>query len=149
MTRALSILLLMILAAGCAATQPAPSRELERADSLLYARQYQEAIAAYRIVQKDYPESSQAAEAKFYIAAAFTAHDNPKRDYAQALQEFDEFLKQYAGHPWAHDAKNWRLAIKALLDARKENEQLKKNIEQLKKLDIRQEEKRSRRRQGQ
>lgn len=143
------LLLLPTLIAGCAGTRPAPPREIDHADSLLYAKQYQEAIAAYRIILKDHPESSQAAEAKYNIAAAHVAHDNAKRDYTQALREFEEFLKQYPDHPWAHDAKNWRMAIKSLLEARKENEQLKKNIEQLKKLDIRQEEKRSKRRQGQ
>lgn len=67
---------------------------------------------------------------------------NPRKDYAQVLIHFEKFLSLYPKHERAADARNWRQAIKVILDAKKENERLLKNIDKLKQLDMRHEQKR-------
>ena len=51
-------------------------------------------------------------------------------------------IAQFPQHKRANEAKSWRQVIKLALDAKKENERLSKNIERLKQLDVKQEEKR-------
>ncbi len=74
---------------------------------------------------------------------------NPQRNYAQAIEELDEFLRLYPDNVRVPDAQNLRFLLKVVIDLKKENEhlsksigQLNKSIEQLKKLDIRHEERR-------
>jgi len=64
--------------------------------------------------------------------------DQHRRPNAAALQEFDEFLRAFPDHALAHEARNWRLVLKTVDD-------LKKSLDQLKKLDIKHEERRKRR----
>lgn len=148
--RYLSILILMaILFAGCAGLFPGgqydltvPATKSAEANKLLNEHKYPEAIAAYQKIIKEYPNSDGAANAIYYVATAFVSVQNPNKDYAQALTHFEDYLYKYPKHERAADAKNWRQAIKVILDTRKENERLLKNIEQLKQLDMRQEQKR-------
>jgi len=116
--------------------------EFHSAESFFINRNYAEAIDSYRKALKDSPESEWAPDAKFSIASTLAFYDNPQRNFTQALQEFDEFLKQYPDHKRASEARNWRYVLKLVIDTRKENEHLKISIEQLKRLDIRHEEQR-------
>jgi len=86
--------------------------------------------------------SPAAGDALFQAACLAAWYDNPRKDYALALQSFEDFLKRYPDHAKAQDARNWLELLKSILEARKENERLNRSIEQLKKLDIRYEEKR-------
>lgn len=145
----LIILALLVVAPGCVLQQPktAALSELEsdyqNAEALVREKKYDEALAAYREIAAASPRSTVAGDALYEAAYLLVFYDNPKRDYSQALAGFDEFLKLFPGHARATDARNWRLALKTILDIKKENERLNKNIEQLKKLDIRHEERRS------
>jgi outer membrane protein assembly factor BamD (BamD/ComL family) len=112
------------------------------ANKLAYAAKFSEAVAAYRMVLQQHPNTEWAPEAKYGIALVCVSADNPQRDYAAAVKEFDEFLSLYPSDKRAAEAKNWRQALKVLLDTKKENDRLNKNIERLKQLDVRQEEKR-------
>ena len=116
----------------------APGRELREADAFFRENKYHDAVARYRTVIRDYPDSLWAADAQFGLAATLAYHDNPQRDYAQALREFEDFLRLYPNHAKTDEARNWRQALKTL-------DHLNKNIEQLKRLDIKHEEKRKRR----
>ena len=143
------LLLLACLAGGCAGLFPSGQEELTvpaiksaEAKKLLNEYKYPESVAAYQKIIQEYPNSDWAANAIYTIATAFVSVQNPHKDYAQALTHFEDFLYQYPQHERATDAKNWRQAIKVILDARKDNERLLKNIEQLKQLDMRQEQKR-------
>ena len=128
---------------GCAGVFGGPGADVRDADSLAKSKKYTEAVATYQKVLREHPDTSQAADATFNLAVVLSSYDNPRRDYALALQEFEEFLKSYPDHKRAHEANNWRQALKTLMETIKDNERLKKNIEQLKRLDVRQEEKRS------
>jgi TolA-binding protein len=93
-------------------------------------------------VLQQHPNTEWAPEAKFGIALVCVSADNPQRDYAAAIKEFDEFLSLYPSDKRASEAKNWRQILKVLLETKKDNDRLNKNIEKLKQLDVRQEEKR-------
>lgn len=141
--------LMAFVASGCAGMltngreeQTVPAIQSAEARKLLNNNRYPEAIAAFQKIIKEYPDSEWAANAIYSIATAFVSVQNPNKDYTQALTHFEEFLHQYPEHDRAPDAKNWRQAIRMIIDGKKENERLLKNIEQLKQLDMRQEQKR-------
>ncbi len=138
MRRAAVLLFLsLILFSSCAALT-VPGREVRSADNLFKEKRYNDAVAAYRKVLRDYPGSSSAADARYNLALALAFYDNPQKDYPQALQEFEEFLKLYPDHEKAQEAQNWRQVLKTL-------ERLNKSIEELQQLDIKHEEKRKKR----
>lgn len=118
------------------------SAKFVEAQRLIQNHKFTEAIAAYRQVIQEHPDTEWAPEAKYSIALAYVSAENPQRDYAVGIFEFDEFLSSYPQDPRAEEAKNWRTVLKAAIDTKKENDRLHKNIEKLKQLDVRQEEKR-------
>ena len=120
-----------------------PEADYRNASLSVKEKKYREAIAAYRKIAADFPKSPVAADALFEVAYLQTFYDNPQKDYAQALQGFEDFLKRYPDHAKATEARNWRAVLKTVLDIREENEQLKESIEQLKKLDVKHEERRT------
>lgn len=122
--------------------QTVPASMAADARKLVKEHNFPQAVDLYRLILQDHPASSEAPEAKYGIAMVYVAADNPHRDYAIALAELDEFLAQYPQDERLEEARNWRQTVKALLETRKENERLNKNIEKLKQLDVRQEEKR-------
>jgi outer membrane protein assembly factor BamD (BamD/ComL family) len=123
------------------ANNDVPKKVLE-ARTLAQASKYTEAVAAYQLVLQEHPDTEWAPEAKYGIALAFVSADNPQKDYSAAVKEFDEFLSLYPSDKRAAEAKSWRQTLKVLLDAKKDNDRLNKNIEKLKMLDLKQEEKR-------
>lgn len=145
------LLLLAVMTGGCAflitepAEEPVPPVPF---DPLAAPQQYQQdgnytgALDAYRKVLQEHPGSDWAAAAKYAIATIYALADNPQRDYALAMTEFEEFLHLFPQHARVSEAKSWRQLIKLTLDTKKENERLNKSIEQLKQLDMKQEEKR-------
>jgi outer membrane protein assembly factor BamD (BamD/ComL family) len=120
---------------------PASAKFVE-AQELIKAHKFTEAITKYRLVIKEQPDTEWSPEAKYNIALAYVSSENPQRDYALGIAELDEFLVLYPQDPRAEEAKSWRMALKAVLDTKKENDRLHKNIEKLKQLDVQQEEKR-------
>lgn len=126
---------LAYVALSSCAVMTIPGRAVRTADGLFREKRYNDAVIAYRKVLRDHPDSAWAAEAKYNLALALAFYDNPQKDYAQALQEFEEFLKLYPDHERAQEAQNWRQALKTL-------DRLSKNIEQLKQLDVKHEEQR-------
>jgi outer membrane protein assembly factor BamD (BamD/ComL family) len=144
------LLLASISLSGCARIIGQQDTEFYRADSFLKEKKYSEAITAYRSIAKgESAKTERAANAQFALASALAYYDNPERDYTLALQEFDEFLKLYPDDEKAHEARQWRSLLKLIIELKKENDLLNKNIEhlnksieQLKQLDIRHEERR-------
>jgi outer membrane protein assembly factor BamD (BamD/ComL family) len=122
-------------------TNPARDKFMD-AHKLVQDSRYTEAVAAYRLALQEDQNAEWAPEAKYGIALAFVAADNQHRDYSVAAVEFEEFLTQFPADRRAVEAKNWIQAIKVILETKKENDRIRKNIEQLKQLDVKQEEKR-------
>ena len=146
MRKAFVLIMLVSFAvpAGCMKVVPlsGPELDYQNAAALVKEKKYYEALAEYRKIAAALPQSTIAGDALFEAAYLQVFYDNPQRDYSLALSGFDEFLKLFPDHARAPDARNWHLALKTILDIKKENEHLNKNIEQLKKLDIRHEERR-------
>ena len=144
MKRSISlVILLAFFTSGCAGLLTGGSDDQSaEARTLLKDHKYPEAVTAFQKIVEEHPNSDGAAKALYGIATIYVSGDNPHKDYAQALVHFEEFLSQYPQHERAADAKNWRQAIKVIIETKKENEHLLKNIEKLKQLDMRQEKKR-------
>lgn len=138
------VLYLLILASGCATTEvlTGPAKELQDAAVLVKGKNYQEAVAVYKKILTDAPESAVAAEARFEIALIHAAPENSQRDFTLAMREFEEFFKLYPDNQRASEAQSLAYILKMVLDLKKENERLNNNIEELKQLDIRHEERR-------
>jgi len=139
------ILLLAILGMSGCATMGAlkgPSKDMDDAALLVREKKFPEAVAVYKKIQLESPRTPLAAEAMYEAALLHASADNPQRDYQQAIRLFEDFLKQYHGNKRAHEARTWISQLKTIQDLKKENERLKMDIEQLKQLDIRHEERR-------
>ena len=138
------VLIVVVLLSGCATTPVATGPEADYRNAAAFAKEnkYTEAIATYRKLADDASHSALAADSLFEAAWLQAFYDNPQKDYAQALAGFDEFLKRFPKHAKAQEARNWRVVLKMIVDTKKENDRLRKSIEQLNKLDIRHEERR-------
>jgi outer membrane protein assembly factor BamD (BamD/ComL family) len=138
----LFFLLVMTALPACAGMMVGHDDALERADRLFQEKKYSDAVAVYDEVARQNPGSKQGARALYSAAAALSFYDNPHKDYAEALQDFDTFLLMYPDDEKAPDAQNWRYVLKTVLELRKENGKLLQSIDELKQIDIRHEERR-------
>jgi outer membrane protein assembly factor BamD (BamD/ComL family) len=142
------MLITVSLFSGCKTldmTEPVSAPAADKtAEAQLFIQQerYPEALAALEKLLQDDVDSAQTPKIKYLIASIYVAPDNPQHDYALALFKFEEFLRDYPNDNRAPEAESWKQTIKLLLEAKKENERLRKNIEGLKQLDVTQEQKR-------
>lgn len=143
MIRFVLILSLAVQCWGCSIHTLSYSSAFSDAEKLAKEKKYSEALAIYERTAKESAGTDRGGSALFQAAEIRVRYDNPGRDYAASLQKFDEFLKQYPDHHKVREAQNWRHIIKTVLELRRENDQLTKNIEQLKRVDIRHEERRT------
>jgi outer membrane protein assembly factor BamD (BamD/ComL family) len=111
------------------------TRDIAIADNFVQKRDFANAVSAYRKLLEENPDSFYARDARFRLAMALIAADNPHKDYLQALHEFEAFAKQFPNDRRTAEIQNWIVALRTLTD-------LSKNIQDLKKLDIRHEERR-------
>lgn len=139
MKKSLFAILFIVFTLQACATTTAANHALYDADSLFRAQKYDDAIAAYRKLLKNYPGSHVSADAQFAIAYILIDPDNPDMDYSQAMSEFGEFIRSYPDDPRVQEARNWYMILKTLNDTRKENARLNNSIRQLQQLDIRRE----------
>ena len=142
MIRLLVILLLMNCVPACVKYDAHRDAELVNADRSFNEKKYGEAVSAYDAIARDAPGSERGADALFRSAFTMAYYDNRQKDYARALQEFDEFLRVYPNNEKAPDAQNWRYMLQMVLDLKKENGRLLQSINKLKQIDIRHEERR-------
>ncbi len=124
---------------GSTYLEPAKA-DLVRANKLFQEDKYDDAILAYRRALKNKPDEETAANAQYGIAYTLVYCDNPDRAYTVARVEFKKFITLYPKDPRYQEARSWYLALKAFCDTKQEKENLNKDIEQLKQLDIRREE---------
>jgi TolA-binding protein len=123
--------------------------EYRTATVFVKEKKYNEAIAIYHKIMAESPETQLSADAQYQIALVHALSDNPERNCATAIQEFEEFLKLHPADSRTLEAQNWIATLKINLELkkqyeslRKDNDLLRKNIEELKRLDIRHEERR-------
>jgi TolA-binding protein len=138
------VLLVVIWFSGCATTSvvTGPEKQLQDAAVSVKEKRFKEAAAACNRIMAESPDSALAADALFEVALINAYHDNPQRDYAQAIRSFAEFIKRYPDNRKADEARTWITVLRTVLELKKQNEHLKENIEELKQLDIRHEERR-------
>lgn len=104
------------------------SQSIAMADNYAKKKQYNDAVATYRAILHEHPDSIYASDARYGLAMALVSSDNPQKDYAQALREFEAFSKLYPNDSRITEVHNWISILKI--------------IEDLKRLDIRHEERR-------
>ena len=146
--RRILLLICVVCLTGCFASSQgelSPETAYQRAEDAVQAKQYHEALDYYGKIVSQSPSSPLAADALYEMAVIHTLRDNSHRDFAQALRLFEDFVKKHPDHLKYREAQAWVYVLKYTLDLRRENEVLKKNIEQLKRLDIRHEERRKER----
>ena len=138
------VLLAMIVLSGCASMglQSGPEKDFQDAAVSIKEKKYSAALAGYQKILREAPNTELAKDAQFEIALIHATPENPQKDYVQAMHEFETFLKLRPEDRPAREARSWIAVLKTILDLKKENELLKKNIEELKQLDIRHEERR-------
>ena len=136
----IAIILLSCCATGHVVSEP--EKQFQAAAVSVKEKRYKEAAAAYRKILADAPGSALAADALFELALVHAHHDNPQRDYARAIQKFEEFIRQYPDSNKMAEAQIWISVLKTIQELKKENATLNESIEQLKRLDIRHEERR-------
>ena len=145
MKRVIALLMLFLLQGCYPLLKPAGTSSdeyLRSAAVLTKEKKFAEAAKLYDRVMIETPQSDAAGEARFQIALLHAWLDNPQKDYAQAISGLEDFIKRFPHHVRIPDAENWRGTLKAMQEIKKENDRLKKNMEQLRKLDIQHEERR-------
>lgn len=139
------VLISVILLAGCATGRflTEPEKQFQEAAVSVKEKRFKEAAAAYRKIAAEAPPGSAlAADALFELALVHANHDNPQRDYVQAIQTFEQCVRRYPDSKKMAEAQIWISVLKTVQELKKENEKLHESIEQLKRLDIRHEERR-------
>jgi tetratricopeptide (TPR) repeat protein len=123
----------LVLFSSCAILSG--TRDIASADNYFKKKQFANAVSAYKKMLQDNSDSYYASDARYGLAMTLVAADNPQKDYTQALHEFEAFYKSYPEDWRAPEARNWIAVLKTLNDR-------SRSIEQLKRLDIRHEERR-------
>lgn len=121
---------------------PAGEMRLHRVELSLKDKKYPNALAELKLIRSEYPGSPEAAYAHFETALIHAMPDNPELNFGEAIIEFESFRKLFPDDKRSRDAEAWISALTANMELKKENDKLNKNIEQLKRLDIRHEERR-------
>lgn len=148
--RKIIMLIAIIYLSGCTTTTKVmtekvitePEKQFKDASISTKEKRYKEAAECYNKILTEYSDSDLAADALFELALLNAHYDNPQRDYARASRSFAEFLKRYPDNRRADEAKTWISVLKTVQELKKQNEHLNENIEELKQLDIRHEERR-------
>lgn len=140
--RPIIFLLILFPLASCAAfpsfTLDAPpdgSAELEKAKTLFEEGKYGEAASLYRKLSKS-GQKNIAETAQFQIGRTLAFYKNPKRDYPEALIEFQIFVKRFPQSQIREDASNWVFILDQYLTKKTENDKLKEDIRKLVDIDI-------------
>ena len=121
---------------GCAKTSVpygGPAKDFQKATVSVKEKRYNEAVAAYNKIAAVSPRSAIAADALYEIALVHLFHDNPLKDYTQAIRTFEDFLKFHPDNKRAPEAQNWIYILSAIQGQKKNNEQFNRTIQELKK----------------
>lgn len=81
-------------------------------------------------------DKSVAETAQYQLAYTIAYYKNAGRDYQEALNEFQLFLKKYPESSLKEEAANWVSLLNQAVMKQSENEQLRDNIKRLVDIDI-------------
>ncbi len=107
----LLIVLILTLLISCAKKKIVnisynPEEDFNRALKLFESKQYNKAIEMFQNVLFNYPGTSYAGDAQFYIANAYFM----KKSYRDAIYEFEFFIKSFYGNQYLEEA-YYKLAL--------------------------------------
>ena len=108
--------------------------ELERPRLLFKLGKFSEAIVQYRKLLKS-KERSVAQGAQYELAYSLAYYKNPGKDYQEALNEFQLFVRKYPESSLKEEAANWASIITQYLSKRVENEKLRDDFQKLVDID--------------
>ncbi len=113
---------------------------LETAHLLFQQGKYSEAASHYKkLVRNKHQEIAE--KAQFQLAYTLAFYRNPKRDYEEALSEFQTFVERFSGSPLKEEASNWIFLIEQYMAKNSENDKLREDIKKLVGMDIEPEQK--------
>jgi len=118
---------------------------LEKARAFFQEGKYSEAIGQYRKLLKG-QDRNIAERSQYQIAYTLAFYKNPKRDFQEALNEFQLFIRRFPASRLKEDAANWTALLSQYLAKRSENEKLRDDIKKLVDIDIEAEQKQNQRR---
>ncbi|HZP37666.1 MAG TPA: outer membrane protein assembly factor BamD [Methylomirabilota bacterium] len=156
MSRARRALPVLLLLAGCTASQPAsravpPSpttvstihtrpaaaaRLVAYGDELAARGEAREAVLIYESVARDYPTDPAAADALHGLGRVQAGAAAPARNYRAALTAFTRLLAEYPDSRWTADARAWKSVLNELLAREEETARLRSQIEHLRRTDL-------------
>ena len=143
--------LLLVAAAACSTTGPAPRgsaeppdaratreapRLLAHADDLAALGQGRAALAAYERVLREHPGDPAAASALYGVGRLLADPSGGVRNYRAALRAFARLLADYPDSRWQAEARAWRAVIADLIAREDEAARLKTQIERLRRTDL-------------
>lgn len=108
---------------------------LGKPKSLFQQGKFSEAIVQYRKLTRN-KDKSVAETAQYQLAYTFAYYKNMGRDYQEALNEFQLFLKKYPESSLKEEAANWVSLLNQAVMKQSENELLRDNIKRLVDIDI-------------
>ena len=111
-----------------------------KAKSLFQEGKYSEAIRQYRILLKN-KDRNVAEMSQYQIAYTLAFYKNPKRNFQEALNEFQLFVRRFPSSRLKEDAANWVALLNQYLAKKSENEKLRDDIKKLVDIDIEAEQK--------
>jgi TolA-binding protein len=131
------MLFTLILLSGCAPLGILTDSMIDFRDAgvLVEENKFQKALSAYNKIVTETAPSALAADALYETGLVHAHPDNPKQDYAKAVRAFEQFVKHYSDHKRAAEARIWISSLKTV-------QELHKQIDDLKRIDIRYEERR-------
>jgi outer membrane protein assembly factor BamD (BamD/ComL family) len=137
MRRGLSVLALLLLAAGCSAgwvpsSVRGPSeaeRLVTRADALAGTGWDHAARALYERVVREYPGDPASASALYSLGRLQADPDSGFRNYRAAHAAFSRLLTDFPKSRWEADARAWRATLSDLLAREEEATRLKGQLQ--------------------
>ncbi|OGQ89269.1 MAG: hypothetical protein A2464_03360 [Deltaproteobacteria bacterium RIFOXYC2_FULL_48_10] len=121
---------------------------LDQAEQLLIKRDYEGALKADKEVMEIFPDCSPGDQALFHIGMIWAHPENPKKDYSKALAYFQQLVGNFPESRLRAEVAVWIGILKQLIfyedrlqDLEKKVSGFKKQLNTLKGIDIRTEEK--------
>jgi outer membrane protein assembly factor BamD (BamD/ComL family) len=111
-----------------------------KARSFFQEGKYSEAIKQYRRLLKS-KDRNVVELSQYQIAYTLAFYKNPRRDFQEALNEFQLFIRRFPASRLKEDAANWVALLDQYLAKRSENEKLRDDIKKLVDIDIEAEQK--------